>query len=681
MKRKKATPKNRINASARRIGRMRFIAVGIILLFITLDIQLFQMQVIQGGFYAQKARKQHLQRVNIESRRGAILDRRGQELAVDLPQFYTLGVRPGQITHATTLCQELASFTHRPSSHYQRRLSSPSNFVYLEWRLTPEQVDRLRQLNLGSLTLEKTSGRFYPYHRSTSQLLGYTDVDHRGIAGLEVLCDSILQGKKGWETHQRSASGISFWDPLRSCIKPVDGGTVRLSIDAVAQDVLHHELQEALEKFCAEWAGGILIDPESGEILAICSVPDFDPIRPETGSLSQHKLRPVTDLFEPGSVFKIVGATAALDQNIFNIHDSIYCEEGQYRIGKKILRDVHKYGWLTFEDILVNSSNIGTAKVAEMLGAKELYRYGIRYGFGNSTGVSFPGEASGILRPYGEWKNIDLANIAIGQGISVTMLQMAMAYAAIANDGILMEPRLILDQTDAQGHHRPRPPRAVRRVMEPKTAKILQNILVQCVERGTGANAAINGLTIAGKTGTAQIPDLVNGGYFQNRFIASFVGFTVEEENNRLLIISVADPKTAHFGSQVAAPVFKQVLQKLLTADAMRTSRPVNPEIFAYAAVGLDKTPTIKSASLLNPAEDTRLADISPPNSSSEMGNLVKTDVIPDLMGLSLRQAVKLLSKCGVKVEISGSGWVVSQSLKPGSPADRGLTCILTAKP
>jgi len=679
MKKPKRKSRNVVHpkSAIRKVWRVRILACVIVLSFVLLMLRLCQIQVLEGDKYAQKAKKQHVRKVPLESRRGCIVDRNGSELAIDLPQLYSLGVRPKQVKKKNTLYQELAAFTGRPSSHYSRRMQSPSKFIYLEWRLTSKQADRLSDLNIGGLTLQKASGRFYPYHRATSQILGYTDVDGHGIAGLETFSEETLQGEKGWETHKRDARGVSFWDPLRSYALPRDGGTVRLTIDNVAQNLLHHELLEVQAAYRAEWAGGILINPKTGEILAICSVPDFDPLRPEAGLQSNHKLRPVTDMYEPGSVLKIIGATAALENDIITPEDSIYCENGKYRIGSKILRDAHKYEWLTFEDVMVKSSNIGMAKIAELLGSRELYRYVIRYGFGTPTGIEFPGEAKGMLRPHNKWKPIDLANIAMGQGLSATMLQVALAYAAVANDGILMEPRLILNQTDASGQHISNPPREVRRVMEPRTARTLQKILRKTVEDGTGNNASINGADVAGKTGTAQIPNLEKGGYYHNRYVASFAGFLPADDADRLLVISVVNPQGGHYGAQVAAPVFKRVMQKLRPADAIRKSWKSIPidiaELYPESESGF-------LSEAFGWISGGWLSDISH-NDSDEVVEDQPIDVVPELKGLSLREAVNLLSKCGIKVEIEGSGWVTHQSLKPGKPIKDNAVCHLKAKP
>ncbi|TKJ41483.1 hypothetical protein CEE37_02670 [candidate division LCP-89 bacterium B3_LCP] len=669
------------NVSKRYVWRMRILAFTIIVLFFVLGGRLFQLQIVDGQKYAQIARRQHIRKVKLESRRGSIVDRAGQEIALDHPQYFTCGVRPAQLKSAGTLCTELAAFTSRPASHYQRRLQSHSPFVYLEWRLTASQADRLQSLGMNGMNLKKTSGRFYPFYRATSQLLGYTDVDGSGIAGLEVQCDEALQGEKGWEIHQRDARGVSIWDPLRSYAQPRDGGTVRLSIDILSQEILHDALIQVQEKYQANWAGGVLLNPKTGEILAISSVPDFDPIRPEIGPLANHKLKPITDLFEPGSVFKVVAATAALEKGIVCLDDSIFCENGSYRIGRKRLKDTHEYGWLTFEDVIVYSSNIGMAKVAEKLGSKEIYRFAARYGFGTPTGIDFPGENSGRLRPYDKWKDIDRANIAMGQGIAANMLQLALAFGAIANDGILMEPRLVLDRTDMKGNHRSYPPREVRRVMEPETARQLRQVLIKCVDEGTGKNAALDGSAVAGKTGTAQVPDLIKGGYYDDRFVSSFAGFITDGKEDRLLVITVCEPQEEHFASQVAAPVFKKVMQRLQPADVIRKTWKPNPIELADVSGGIGKMVSLPDRNIdLKWLRGPALSDIS--ELAREDESIEQTEVLlPDLRGISIREATRILTSYGITVEIDGSGWIVKQSFKPGTSLIKCSTCRLKAKP
>jgi cell division protein FtsI (penicillin-binding protein 3) len=675
----KTSPKTPPSRPVIRFERLKWMFTFVALFFLLLLVRMFYIQILHGEKYRQAALHQQTKQVTVPSTRGRILDRSGKELAVDLPQYYSVGVYPAQLTRANYLCQMLAAFKERPVSHYQRRLQSRSKFLYLEWKLDQKQADEISAAGLEGVILQKTTGRFYPFDRSTSQVLGFTNTDNQGIAGLEIYADDVLHGEGGFETHRRNASGVSFWDPLQRSIAPLDGGTIRTSIDIIAQEVLYQELDAAICSTRAEWVGGILLDPRTGEILAVASLPDFDPLDPGSGEKSNHKLRPFTDQIEPGSVFKIVAAAAALDQGLVRTDEMFYCEEGRYRIRNRILRDAHPYGWLTFEDVLVHSSNIGIAKLAERIGARELYRYAVSFGFGSMTGVEFPGEASGLLRPYDTWREIGRANVAIGQGVSVTMLQMALAYAAVANDGILMEPRLILSQTSPTGEQRSFPPREVRRVMEPETAHTLQRILCEVVARGTGKAAAIDSLPIAGKTGTAQIPNLETGGYYANRYLASFIGFLPAFGAERLLMISIYDPHGAYYGAQVAAPVFRRVMMRLLPADAVRKSWQTQPVDLTELPTKFEESDSagvgglsFAAASGVPPLLNFGAAAQSP----APQENL---DIVPDLKGLSLRDAVRLLTRRGIQAKIQGTGRVTAQSIAPGSPVQKNSICYLTA--
>jgi cell division protein FtsI/penicillin-binding protein 2 len=665
-----------------RLGRLRILFWGFAFFILLLIARLAHLQIVRGEHFASLARQQQTAKVAVASRRGRIVDRSGQELAVDLPQFYSVRVFPTDLTNGPLLCQELAAMTRRPAWHYLKRMQTRTLPYYLEWRLNEDQKVRLESLEIEGIVLEQNTGRFYPYDYATAQLLGYTDVDGRGISALEMYCDSILQGLKGWEMRTKSANGRTTLDPFNPSISPRDGGTVRLSIDIVAQEMLYQELEAAVCSTRSEWMGGVLLDPRTGEVLSIVSLPSYDPLRPELGEPSYHKLRPLTDLIEPGSVFKLVAASAALDRDAVGLSDLFYCEAGRYQIGPRILRDAHPYGTLNFPEIIIHSSNIGTAKIAERIGARELYRYAMRYGFGSMTGVEFPGEASGYLRPYDQWREIGRANVAIGQGVSVTMLQLALAYAAIANDGILMEPRLILGWTTPYGDYSANPPREVRRVVEPETARTMQEILARVVSEGTGKAAAIDStIQIAGKTGTAQIPNLDAGGYFQDRYVASFVGFLPAHAAQRVLIICSYNPHGAHYGAQVAAPVFRRVLKRLMPADIMRASwREANidfvelPTNSEQQDSGVSVAEFISAGTLSHPLSTIAQAAPLPVKPAGWAPHEV-----PDVRGLTLRKAVKILRQRGIQADKTGSGRVVSQSLVPGSPIVDNSICLLIA--
>jgi cell division protein FtsI/penicillin-binding protein 2 len=674
------TTRNFQPRAVQRVGRLRLLFWSFVIFVLLLLLRLGHLQLVRGDHYARLAEDQQTQKVAVAPQRGRLVDRNGQELAVDLPQFYCVRVDPKKLSQGQYLCQELAAMTNRPAWHYMKRVQSRTLPFYLEWRLTEAQKRRLEGCGIAGISLEQNAGRFYPYDYATAQLLGYTDVDGRGISGLEMYCDSVLQGLKGWEMRSKSASGRTILDPFNQSLSPKHGGTVRLAIDIVAQEVLYQELEAAICSTRSEWIGGLLMDPKSGEILSMVSLPSYDPIRPELSDPASHKLRPLTDLIEPGSIFKVVAASAALDKDIAGLTDVFYCENGRYQIGPKVLRDAHPYGMLSFADVLSHSSNIGTAKIAERTGARELYRYAMRYGFGSMTGVEFPGEASGYLRPYDQWREIGRANVAIGQGVSVTMLQVALAYSAIANDGILMEPRLILGLTTPQGDYYANPPREVRRVIEPETARTMQQILAKVVHEGTGKAANFDStIAIAGKTGTAQIPNLESGGYYADRYVASFIGFLPAYNARRVLIICAYNPKGAYYGAQVAAPIFSTVLKRLAPADIVRDSwREADANFVSIPNYdhlsGDDGAAAISTASLTTPLLNIANAAPAPRPRVATQPNEV-----PDVRGLTLRKAVTQMTERGIHCEKSGSGRVIYQSLEPGAPIAPNSSCYLTA--
>ena len=330
---------------------------------------------------------------------------------------------------------------------------------------------------------------------------------------------------------------------------------------------MEEELKAAVERHRARSGMGIVMVPRTGEVLALASVPGFDPNRPGDYPMWTRKNRVITDIYEPGSTFKVVTAAAALEEKVMSPEDSVFCEEGAFLVAGRRFRDAHPYGWLTFREVVELSSNIGTIKVAERLGKDVLYRYARTFGFGAETGIDLPGEVKGILRPPSAWSGRSLASIAVGQEVSVTAIQMACAYAAVANGGMLMRPQIVLEVKGAGGKVLKRmKPEPVRRVVSEETARKLVEFLEGVVERGTGREARIPGVRVAGKTGTAQRPLEGGGGYAPGEFVASFVGFLPAEDPELLCLVVIDTPREGgHYGGQVAAPVFRRVVERVLS--------------------------------------------------------------------------------------------------------------------
>ncbi|HCK99169.1 MAG TPA: hypothetical protein DHW42_03575 [Candidatus Marinimicrobia bacterium] len=430
-------------------------------------------------------------------------------------------------------------------------------------------------------------------------------------------------------------------------------------------------MSEAYKQHNADNAQGIIIDPKSGEILAMASIPAFDPNNYKNYPISTQKNRVVTDIFEPGSTFKIVTATAALEENNIQPGDSISCEGGFIKIGKTVIHDHKKYHVLSFADIIKNSSNVGTIKVAQKIGKDKVFNYARRYGFGARTDIQFPGEVPGIVHPLKKWNDLLLAQVAIGHGVCCTTLQLAYAYAAIANGGYLLKPQLIRNISTKEGISIYQgKPKFIRRVASENTMAEMRDLLRLSVQSGTGLRADINGMAIAGKTGTAQ--KVTNKGYSQTDYVATFVGFFPADDPKLLCAIVVDNPKGLnHTGGAVSAPVVSKIFNRIvnLSDDLFFHEDQIRKPMIKYA-----DNSEIKSYKMKN---TTALSRKSRVNLSTYQYNRR----MPNLRGKSLRQAVAILQAMGLDVKINGTGVVVSQYPKKDELISTSTQCIINLEP
>ncbi|HQK11986.1 MAG TPA: penicillin-binding protein, partial [Candidatus Marinimicrobia bacterium] len=451
----------------------------------------------------------------------------------------------------------------------------------------------------------------------------------------------------------------------------IDGNDIVLTIDREYQTILYEELLQAYTETKAEKAMGIVINPNDGNILAMVTLPPFNSNKPSDYPISAQRNAVVSDIFEPGSIFKIVTATAALDNKVLQPKHQIDCNPGYIQVGNRIIRDHDKYSILTFAEVIKNSSNVGTIKVAQLTGKDQIFNYARKFGFGAKTDIQFPGEESGILHPFKKWTDLVLAQVAIGQGVCVTALQTGMAYAAIANGGLLLKPQIVktiktkdgIEIFNAQ-------PVYIRRVASSETMNTLRELLRLTVISGTGSRADINGLAIAGKTGTAQ--KVVNGAYSQTEYVASFVGFFPADNPKLLCVVVIDNPKgIRHTGGGVAAPVVREVFKRIVNqSDDLFFDEPA-------------PLPTPQA----NYAYETKPVVANVPQTSDEayhpnLTTAIYTNQMPDLCGKTLRQAVGILYELGIDdIEIDGAGVVVSQKPAPHSPINPHVKCILKLQP
>jgi len=497
--------------------------------------------------------------VELEPTRGTIFDRNFKPQAFNIP-VDSVYISPNEIKDKDkeAVIGRLVPILNLDTAYLRDRIYRKKSFIWLARKITPEQSAAIKRLNIRGVGLIKESKRSYPNGYLASHILGFAGMDNSGQEGLELSCDSFLKGEAGWALFLRDArqKKLDLWERM---VLPKDGYDLVLTIDEVIQYIAERELDKAFKTHNAKGASIVVMDPHTGAILALASRPTFDLNIRSNISKDLIRDRAITDMFEPGSVFKIVTASAALEEKKVTEEDKFFCENGQWKFGPHVLHDHRPHGLLTFREVVEQSSNIGTAKVALVLGQDNLYKYIKLFGFGTKTGIDLPGEISGVARSPRSWSKISIVTIPMGHEVGVTAIQLATAMSAIANGGQLMKPYLIKEVRDKQGEViKEFGPVLVNKVISLDTSNRIKKILTGAVEEGTGKMAKMEGFTAAGKTGTAQKLE-PNGRYSHSKFIASFIGFAPAEDPMLTIVVTVDEPHPYYFGGVVAAPVFKNV--------------------------------------------------------------------------------------------------------------------------
>ncbi|MBI3999001.1 MAG: serine hydrolase, partial [Candidatus Omnitrophica bacterium] len=427
------------------------------------------------------------------------------------------------------------------------------------------EAEAVRKLQNPKFGITYDPKRFYPHAEMLSNVIGFCNIDNTGQEGLELLYNRKLSGRMGYRYTKRDALGREMVALEDKLIPAANGTKLILTIDQYIQYVTEQALDEAFRKHHAESAIAIVMNPRTGEILAMASRPTFDPNHIGTSDVAHRRNRSITDIFEPGSVFKIVTAAAALNEGKATLDDVIHCENGEWRARpSRVIHDVHPYGRLTFSEVLIKSSNIGTVKIGMRLGDKTLYEYIKKFGFGEKTGIDFPGEVNGILRPVNQWSKFSITSIPFGQEVAATAIQMLRAIAVIANGGHVVRPYLLKEIQDANGVTiLKKEPVVSEPILKPEVVGAMNQILRRAVLEGTGNRAQIDGVRVAGKTGTSQKIE-PGGGYSHKHFVGSFIGYAPAENPMLAMIVSINDPHPYYYGGTVAAPVFKEAIEKSL---------------------------------------------------------------------------------------------------------------------
>ena len=545
----------------RRRSEAVFLIFFIFLLFCVA--RLFFIQFFRSNYLTVIAKKQHNQLVELEPRRGTIYDSslKAQAFNMSTDSLYAV---PNDIKNKENAINQLLPILGVERSYLQERLYRKKSFIWLARKLTPEKSVAIKKLNIKGLGFLKETKRIYPNSYLASHVIGFSGMDNIGLEGVERDYNKYLKGQPGWAIFLRDArqKKLDIWEKM---VLPVDGLNVVLNIDEVIQYIAERELDKVFKSFHAKGASIVVMDPHTGRILALANRPTYDLNDHSEVSRDAMRNRSICDLFEPGSVFKIVTASAALEEKKVTEEDVFFCENGAYKIGGRILHDHTSHGNLTFRQVIEESSNIGTVKVAQLLGPDTLYRYLRAFGFGSKLGVDLAGEISGMISPVRVWSKTSMTAIPIGQEVGVTALQLASAISVIANGGQLMKPYIIDSVRDNQGQIiKQNKPVLIRKVISVDTAMRIKKILTGVVEEGTGRLAKVSGFSAAGKTGTAQKLE-ANGTYSHSKFVASFIGFAPAEDPLLTIVVTIDEPHPVYFGGVVAAPVFQKV-----AGDAIR---------------------------------------------------------------------------------------------------------------
>ncbi len=696
--------------------KISFFMILFSLLLCSVLVKLFEIQIIDSVKYRLAAKKQYESKISLKPSRGIIFDRKMNALVSNANSF-SFAADPNMVDNKDSVAGLFAKVFGKEKGYYLERLTAENtSFVWLERRADSEFSDRLKDIDISGVIKLNESHRITNYDPLASQIIGLTDIDNNGLSGIELGCDKLLAGENGYVVIQKDGLGSKRPAVEYPRREPVDGKNVVLTLDMNVQKIIEEELERGVNVNDAEGGKCIVMAVRTGEILGMYSIVNND-------AGYKNKLSFLTDLYEPGSTFKIVTAAASLEEGIESKGDIVQTYGGEYAFNGLTVKDAHAYSSLSFQQVIEQSSNIGMMQVAMDLGEERFYKYARDFGFGITAGIDLPGETKGYLKKPVEFSPVSLRYMSIGYEVLVTALQMTNAYACIANDGLLMKPFVIKKVLSPDGSLiKEQNPTPVRNVISKKTARTLTELLFGVVERGTGQEARIENLKIAGKTGTSQ--KLVDGQYSKKSYTASFVGYFPAEDPQIVVAVIIDAPKSgSYYGGSVSAPVFKRITERIVSLGSLVDySYPENYVTNSNDVLQISSTHTEDRAGenqSLN-LTDFDIADavrflnenniefeitgpkqnavvigqkVTPGNSAGKIDKVLlitrnntesqsAKDYIkmPDLTGLSLRKCVKLVSTLGIEFRINGSGKVVGQAPEAGSVLTKDQQIVINCQ-
>ncbi len=651
-------------------------AAGLLLWTAAIEARLVYLQVIKHEELSARAERQQMQTIDVPAKRGEVLDRGGRVLAysVDADSVYAVPteIDDGAAT-AAAICGAFGDCTSKERQSLVEKFDLRRPFVYVRRKVTPEQARRVAALDLEGVGFRKEDRRFYPNKDLASHVVGYVGTDNEGLGGIEATYDKLIKGQPGRILVQTDARRHVFSRIERP---PTTGASLELTIDQFLQHVAERELKAGVEHAGAAAGSAVVMDPKTGEILAIASYPTFNPNTYRDFPDDKRRFRAIQDLYEPGSTFKIVTAGAALENHLFAPDEMINTSPGVIRFGSRVIDEAkgHNYGTLSFADVIVKSSNVGAIKIGLRVGPERLTEYVRRFGFGKPLSPDFRGESPGIDWSAAKLTDSAVASVSMGYQVGVTPLQVATAFSVVANGGELVQPRVVRAVIKG-GERVPVPRKVLGRVINRETAAELTSIMERVVadEIGTGGNARVEGFAIAGKTGTAS--KVVDGRYSQSDYNVSFAGFVPARDPEFAIVVMVDSPhKVSPYGGTVAAPIFQKIAQAALRHQGVAPTLNAPPPLLVarHDASRDTVSPRTASPGTASPGTYRPSAAAQPAIVPIRSASTGSASVFPDLRGLGARDALKTVAKLGLTVRMHGAGFVVEQEPDPGTPIERG---------
>ncbi len=696
-------------------NRLLAVKIVFLLFFVLAGARLVQIQLIEAAKYQEIARKQYEAKVPITAQRGNIYDRNGNVLVAN-SQFVSFAADPKIAGEdARFIAKEFAKVTGKPEREYIAKLQGNKRFVWMERHMRPDIAELIPLKKMAGVVKMNEAMRIYHYDELAGQVLGATNIDNVGVSGIEQQFNEVLKGRDGYVIMQKDGLGRKRPSVDYPREEAVNGHTVELTIDLQYQSIADEELKKGVARTQADAGLVVMMRPQTGEVLAMANYPHVNLNKVQSSDALKNRI--VSDMYEPGSVFKIVTASAALEYEVATLEKRFYAEKGKYRIeypGKKfrLINDSHPMENVTFIEAMAHSSNIVMAKVSDLIGNERMYKQARDFGFGMATGIELPSESNGQLRKTSEWSLASLNSISYGYEVGVTPLQIVSAYSAIANDGMLMKPYIVQRERDETGQELyTGAPQMIRRIISKSVNDQVKQMLEGVVEYGSGMVVKTPGVRIAGKTGTSR--KHVNGKYEEGSYNASFVGFFPADKPEIVCLVMMENPRAGgYYGATASAPVFKAIADRIInnsglivgtvaavqappSAGTKEVATVLIPDVAgndAEEATALLKQSGL-AAKVIGTGDDV-LRQYPPAGTNVERGSIVQLMMsetegsgiagdlsVPDLRGMSVRRAVNKLSAEHLGVSIVGSGVVTGQFPSPGTAMKSGAKVTIICEP